>query len=95
MLNILLILFPTQLFEQEYIEKIFSYSESNVKVKSLHIILIEHPYFFTKFPFHKMKLVFHHSSMTKYYDLIKSNEYSKSVGLPNKSIAGGSSFIWY
>jgi deoxyribodipyrimidine photolyase-related protein len=75
MLNILLILFPTQLFEQEYIEKIFSYSESNVKVKSLHIILIEHPYFFTKFPYHKMKLILHRASMKNYFDLIDNKKY--------------------
>ena len=75
MLNILLILFPTQLFEQEYIDKIFSYTESDVKVKSSHIILIEHPYFFTKFPYHKMKLILHRASMKNYVDLIDNKKY--------------------
>ena len=58
MSNILLILFPSQLFSNEYIKKIFSYSEDDVKSKSLHICLWEHPYFFTKFPYHKIKLIF-------------------------------------
>lgn len=77
MSNILLILFPSQLFEPLYIKKIFIYSEDDIKIKSRHICLWEHSYFFTKFPYHKMKLVFHRSSMKKYYDSIKLNEYSK------------------
>ena len=70
MSNILLILFPSQLFEYEYIKKIFSYSEDNIKSKSLHICLWEHSNFFTKFPYHKIKLIFHRASMKKYYDSI-------------------------
>lgn len=77
MSNILLILFPSQLFEIQYIKKIFSYTEDNIKVKSKHICLWEYEYFFTKFAYHKMKLVFHRSSMKKYFDSIKSNEYYK------------------
>lgn len=77
MSNILLILFPSQLFEPHYIKKIFSYTEDDMKIKSRHICLWEQEYFFTKFKYHKMKLVFHRSSMKKYFDSIKSNEYSK------------------
>ncbi len=77
MKNILLILFPTQLFELKYIKKILYYSESNNNnsIKSKHIILLEHPYFFTKFPYHKMKLIFHRASMKNYFDLINKKEY--------------------
>jgi deoxyribodipyrimidine photolyase-related protein len=75
MLNILLILFPTQLFEQKYIEKIFNYTESDIKSKSFHIILCEHPYFFTKFPYHKMKLILHRASMKNYFNLLSNKKY--------------------
>ena len=74
MSNILLILYPTQLFEYKYIEKIYSYSESNIKPKSFNIILVEHPYFFTKFLYHKMKLILHRSSMKNYFDLISKKK---------------------
>ena len=76
MSNILLILFSTQLFEEKYIEQIFNYTESNVKTKSSHIILVEHPYFFTKFLYHKMKLVLHRASMKNYFDLINKKKYN-------------------
>lgn len=90
--NILLILFPTQLFEIKYIKKIFDYNENidlnkntyidtdtnkKKKVKIInHILLIEHPYFFTEFLYHKIKLIFHRASMKNYYDLIPK-EYKK------------------
>lgn len=77
MSNILLILFPSQLFESKYIKKIFKYTEDNIKINSTHICLWEHPYFFTKYPFHKIKLIFHRASMKKYFDDIKVNEYNK------------------
>jgi deoxyribodipyrimidine photolyase-related protein len=78
MSDILLILFPTQLFELTYIKKIFEYKEDNIQINSKHIILWEHPYFFTKFPYHKMKLVFHRASMKNYFDLITQINYNKS-----------------
>lgn len=77
MSDILLILFPSQLFEPAYIKKIFSHTENNIKIKSKHICLWEHEYFFTKYPYHKMKLILHRASMKKYFDSIKSNEYNK------------------
>lgn len=76
MSNILLILFPTQLFKFDYIKKILSNREDNVKanikanIESKHICLWEHEYFFTKFKYHKMKLIFHRASMKKYFDSI-------------------------
>jgi len=77
MSNILLILFPSQLFTNEYLKKIFSYTEDNIKPKSLHICLWEHPYFFTKYPYHKIKLIFHRASMKKYFDSISLSKYNK------------------
>ena len=93
MSNILLILFPSQLFEPKYIEKIFSYTEANIKIKFKHICLWEHPYFFTKFKYHKKKLIFHRATMKKYYDTIKLSKYEKfyfnttdSINILNKYI---------
>lgn len=77
MLNVLLILFPSQLFDFDYIEKIFSYKEDDINIKSYHICLWEHEYFFTKFPYHKIKLIFHRATMKKYYDSIDTIKYSK------------------
>ena len=65
MSNILLILFPSQLFDDKIINKIINY---NTKSKNLHIILWEHPYFFTKYKYHKLKLAFHRATMKKFYD---------------------------
>jgi len=76
MSNLLLIIFPTQLFEKKYLEKIFKYTEDDIKIKTQHICLWEHPYFFTKFPYHKMKLIFHRASAKYYYNKI-SNKYKK------------------
>ena len=75
MSNILLILFPTQLFEFLHIKKIFDYNfENNKNNQKMNIILFEHPYFFTKYLFHKMKLILHRSSMKNYLDLLKKNK---------------------
>lgn len=87
MSNILLILFPTQLFNLEYIKKILSYIEDDNKIKSKHICLWEHSYFFTKFKYHKMKLVFHRASMKKYYDDLNSKTYNKLYINTNDNIS--------
>lgn len=76
MSNVLVILFPNQLFEKKYIKKIFVDNKTDSKIKSKHILLWEHEYFFTHFLYHKMKLVLHRASMKNYYDLIP-NEYEK------------------
>ena len=84
MSNFLLILFPNQLFDIKYIEQIIKYnpdSESDAKHKFI-ILLWEHPYFFTKYPFHKLKLVLHRATMCNYYDKLSSKynvEYIESV----------------
>ena len=86
MSNILLILFPSQLFDDKIINKIINY---NTKSKNLHIILWEHPYFFTKYKYHKLKLAFHRVTMKKFYDDLnkkyKKNyiEYNKKKDLDN------------
>ena len=84
MSNFLLILFPNQLFDIKYIEQIIKYnpdSESDAKHKFI-ILLWEHPYFFTKYPFHKLKLVLHRATMCNYYDKLSSKynvEYIESI----------------
>ena len=60
-MGILLILYPTQLFE-------------NID-KNNSVILWEHPYFFDRFEFHKMKLVFHRATLDSYFtDLCVKNK---------------------
>jgi len=80
MSNILLILFPTQLFPTQYIDKILNYTENNIKIKNTHIILLEHPYFFTKFLYNKNKLVLHRATMNNYFDLIEKKHKKKYIG---------------
>jgi deoxyribodipyrimidine photolyase-related protein len=82
MSNILLILFPTQLFDEKYIKKIFSRVEESdtANIKSSHIILWEHPYFFTRYFYHKFKLIFHRATMCNYFDLIKPIYKKKYIG---------------
>ena len=88
MSNFLLILFPNQLFDIKYIEEIIKYNpdtESDLvkDTKNKFIILLwEHPYFFTKYPFHKLKLVLHRATMYNYYDRLSSKynvEYIESI----------------
>jgi deoxyribodipyrimidine photolyase-related protein len=77
-MNILLILFPNQLFEDKYINKI------NDK---LHVILWEHDYFFKKFKYHKMKLTFHVVTMQQYFnDLNYDKLYIKNIDKNHKKI---------
>jgi deoxyribodipyrimidine photolyase-related protein len=59
-----IILFPSQLFENEYIKKVFN----EINEVNKYIILWEHDYFFKAFPYHKLKLAFHRASMKYYYD---------------------------
>lgn len=56
----LFLILPHQLFEIE--EKLFLNKE---------VILIEHPYFFTKRGYHKQKLIFHRASMKAYEEKLK------------------------
>ena len=84
MVNFLLILFPTQLFETKYLDRIIEFTEDTNKLTKSNctILLWEHPYFFKKFPYHKLKLAFHRASMSNYYDNLKENykvEYLESI----------------
>ena len=93
MTNFLLILFPNQLFDIKYIEEIIKYNpdaESDTKSANKCIILLwEHPYFFTKYPFHKLKLVLHRATMCNYYDKLSSKydvEYIESINTNHDKI---------
>jgi len=75
MINSLLILFPTQLFETKYLDKVIEYTEEESLKSVCTILLWEHPYFFKKYPYHKLKLAFHRASMQNYHDTLK-NKYN-------------------
>lgn len=77
MTNTLMILFPSQLFESKYIDRVLNFSdEQTEKSKKQLIIIWEHPHFFTEFPYHKMKLAFHRATMQYHKDMLKSKKYS-------------------
>ena len=59
----MIVLFPTNLFENSPI------------LGKNKIILLEHPLFFTKYKYHKLKLILHRSSMRYYYNYLKENGY--------------------
>ena len=77
MINFLLILFPSQLFDFKYLEKVLSFTEESEKLGKSTILLWEHDYFFTKFPFHKLKLAFHRATMCNFYDELKTKYKTK------------------
>jgi len=67
----LLILFPHQLFDIKFINRIINYSNPTMDIKQTTktiILLWEHDYFFNKFKYHKMKLLFHRCTMISYYN---------------------------
>lgn len=64
-----IIILPNQLFE---VNKLI---EDNPNAK---IFMIEHPLFFTKYKYHKMKLVLHKSTMDFYQDFVKK-KYKRKV----------------
>ena len=60
-----IIILANQLFEKcLLIEKYFNTNE----LKNIKILLYEHPLYFNKFIYHKMKLVMHRSTMKYYYN---------------------------
>lgn len=61
-MNNCLILFPHQLYFSD-------------KLPSKHVVLIEEHLFFRQYEFHKLKLVFHRSSMKKYAAYLKEKGY--------------------
>ena len=67
MISACYILFPHQLFDEIYIKQILEREEN----KSKYIIMWEHDYFFKRYGYHKLKLVFHRATMQDYYDNYK------------------------
>lgn len=59
------IILPTQLFEDNFI---LSHQKNKQKV-----FLYEHPIYFTKYKFHKLKLILHRATMKRYSRFLSSN----------------------
>lgn len=62
----ILILFPTQLYEYKYLKQII------IKYSIFKIIIYEHPHYFFKFKYNKKKLLLHFSSLKCYYDYLNN-----------------------
>ena len=62
------LILPNQLFE-----------DSILLSKSNNIYLLEDSTYFTKYPFHKMKLILHRASMKFYYNYVKSLDNNKNI----------------
>jgi deoxyribodipyrimidine photolyase-related protein len=62
-MKVLLIL-PTQLFKENPLIKLVD-----------KVYLVEEPFYFTRYAFHKMKLTYHRATMKHYYDHIGANKY--------------------
>ena len=78
----LLILFPNQLFDIKFIDKVINYSNSAAEIEKQSkciIVLWEHDYFFTKYIYHKMKLLFHRCTMKSYYNKLSKKYNVKYV----------------
>ena len=65
------IIFPNQLFK----------NIDNLKNYDI-IYIYEHPIFFTKYKYHKLKLTYHRSTMISYYEYLKSNHFSNIIYIP-------------
>ena len=76
-----IILFPTQLFEDNYLNKIFEKNNENK-----YIILWEHDYYFKEKSYHKLKLAFHRATMRYYFDNLKITKISKISKLYVESV---------
>jgi len=74
-MNSAFIILPNQLFKNINLNE--AYNDSNI------IYLIEEDTFFTKYKFHKMKLILHRASMKSYYDYLKSLSNKKIVYIEN------------
>ena len=57
------LILPNQLFDKKFLDKKY------------HIIIWEHPHFFTKFNFNKKKLLLHRASMKYYEDYLKNHKF--------------------
>jgi deoxyribodipyrimidine photolyase-related protein len=83
----MLILYPHQLFQNIHIKKLLK------NKKYIHVVLFEHTHFFTKYYYHKLKLIFHRASMKNYFKKLKYKklyvEYD-NIDLLNKYIKSNS-----
>ena len=70
-----LIILPNTLFKKKYIPKFIT-----------HLVLFEHPHYFTRYKFNKKKLVLHRASMVCYKDYLKKYNYSVTYVNHNKSV---------
>lgn len=69
-----ILILPNQLFENcILIENYIKNNLNDETFKNIEIILYEHPLYFTKFTYHKMKLVMHRSTMKYYYNYLITN----------------------
>ncbi len=71
----MLLILPHQLFKINLLPK-----------NENHIILYEHPQYFTKYNFNKKKLILHRASMKYYYDMLKKNGYKVDYIEYNKKL---------
>lgn len=62
----MILILPNQLFDKKYIDI------------NEHVIIYEHPQYFTKYNYNKKKLVLHRASMKYYYDYLVNNGYTVS-----------------
>jgi deoxyribodipyrimidine photolyase-related protein len=62
------LIYPTQLFDYKYVKSDIQ------KYKIDKVFIIEDDNYFTKYKFHRLKLVFHRASMKYYYDYLISNK---------------------
>jgi deoxyribodipyrimidine photolyase-related protein len=61
------LIFPTQL-----------YNDIKILYDFKKVYLLEEPRYFTDFNFHKLKLAYHHATMKKYYDYLKTKDINVS-----------------
>jgi deoxyribodipyrimidine photolyase-related protein len=73
-----IVILPNQLFEKPFFIK--------YKKNSTKIYLYEHPNFFTKYKYHKLKLVYHRATMKKYQSFLKGKGFKVEYIDHNKSI---------
>jgi len=73
-----ILIYPSQLFDISYFTKII-----DIKTK---ILLLEHEYFFTRYKFHKLKLILHIASMKYFYDTNKNKYDIKIINTNSESL---------
>lgn len=79
-----LIIYPNQLFEKKYIPK------------HIHtVILYEHPVFFTKYKFNKLKLVLHRASMKEYIKYLSKHYKTQYIAFDKKMNPPKDAYMFY